>query len=333
MTKPLRELIADKIGEYGRLRRGLLFASAAGVLLAGLLNAFYSGEAETPPWAIAAQIFGLFVAGGVALFLAVFEDNSADLVRTAHRLEDERDATATARREAKANLDAIEDEYRYSLELYQTARAVSEYIDPFLTTPATERTAKLPDAVMGLLDLLVERKGRLLGIGDERWTFNVFAWNSESQKLEMLACRRWTRASEDQGHRQWEKHEGHVGLTFAKGEEQVCEDSRKPEINGLIAPKSQNVRDDDKDVYVSYASLPIKLGAQEESLGVLVATSDMAGRYLPASQADDSQHSTVEALRVVADTLATLLYLAQIKDDGGTDGRQEDPSEHSKRCA
>lgn len=329
-SRDLRDHIAGKLSEYGRLRRWLLVIAAFGAASSWILGAVpwgetSTGEDATPVWVDAARVLGLLVSGGVAAFFAIFEDNSADLARTAQTLEDERDAARSdsSAREEKLleelaqkgrELTAIEQEYMYALELYQFSRGIGESSDPMLRANQAERAQMLPNTAKALLEFIVEAKGDLLDIAEERWTFGIYVWNAETQKLEMLACRRWSKIEEDRDHRTWARSEGHVGLAFNQKREQVCGDTRDPSVNGLITARGEKWREYDDELYVSFASVPIQLGADAEPLGVIVATSNKLGRFLPEAQArQEGRRDTVEALRTMADILATLLVLQQLK--------------------
>ena len=314
-SRTLRDQIATKLSEYGRLRRWLLALAAVGAAGSWILGTITWGDpsaGEGPPaWIDPVRIFGLFVSGGVAAFFAIFEDNSADLARTAQRLEDERDATQRHLEQSERDFDALSEEYRYQITLYQFSRSIGELTDPFLDPRDGEALPDLQAQVGYLLDLLVQEKGTLFGIGDEKWAFNVYRWNADSERLEMLACRRWSRHSEEQPHRSWASGEGHAGLAFKQGTEQVCGDANEPSLNSLITAQGSQYREYDPSVYVSFASLPIKLGDQKAPLGVLVATSDRKNRFVTEEAAFSAgKRDTVEALRTVADTLATMIVVA-----------------------
>lgn len=309
ISRTLRNQVAGKLAEYGRLRRTLLILAAIGATASWIIGAVAPDEAA--PWVSAAQVFGLFVSGFVAAFFAIFEDNSADLARTAQTLEDERDGTQRDLEQSKRDFDALSEEYRYQIALYQFSRSIGELTDPFLDSYAAEALPDLQDRVGYLLDVLSQEKGTLFGIGDEKWGFNVYLWNPESERLEMLACRRWSRNGEEQAHRSWSRGEGHVGLAFKRGVELVCGDANDPSVNGLITAQGDQYRNYDRKTYVSFASLPVKLGDQKEPLGVLVVTSDRRHRFVPEEEARlNGKRDTVEALRTVTDTLATMIMVA-----------------------
>lgn len=308
-SRDLRAQIGRKLAEYGRLRRIMLALAAAGAGGSWILGA--AAPDEPAPWLAAAQLFGLFVSGGVALVFAIFEDNSADLARTAQSLEDERDATQRDLEQSKRDFQALEEEFRYQITLYQFSRSIGELTDPFLDPRNPEAMPDLQARVGYLLDVLSQEKGTLFGIGDEKWAFNVYLWNANSECLEMLACRRWSRHSEEQAHRRWGRGEGHAGLAFKHGMELVCGDANDPSVNGLITARGDQYRDYDRATYVSFASLPIKLGDEEEPRGVLVATSDQKHRFVTEEEAlSTGQRDTVEALRTVTDILATMIVVA-----------------------
>ena len=97
----------------------------------------------------------------------------------------------------------------------------------------------------------------------------------------------------------------------SQGTEQVCGDANAPGVNGLITARDDQYREYDPAIYVSFASLPIKLGDQKAPLGVFVATSDRINRFVTEEEARGAgERDTVEALRTVTDILATMIVVA-----------------------
>lgn len=319
--KSLNQLVDKTLRQYGWLRRALLFIAAGGGLLAGILQIVVASapkDTDVSPWLLGFQLLGVALAILIPAILAIFDDSSADFVITANGFREERDARQQDIDVLQRRLAALEDEYRYSVTLYQTAAAMSELSDPLILARREEREALREKLVLSVLDRLIERQQALFGMGDENWTFGVYRWSEATGQLDMFATRRKSRDSEAQAHRSWKPGEGHVGQAFKGREELICADVTEPNVSGFVRATGQNERGYDASTYVSFASIPIRLGDREVPLGVLVATSNCKDRFVPAAIADEKGvRDTVEPLRAAANTLATILGVNHINQHEG----------------
>lgn len=319
--KSLNELVDKQLRQYGWLRRLLLFVAAAGGLLAGVLQIVVStASAEAPPsfWLLGFQLLGVALAIVIPFLLACFDDTSADFVISANDYRNQRDHKQSELDALQRQFDALEAEYTYCMTMYQTASAMSELTDPLLLAEPEQREALRKTLVLSVLDRLIERQRVLFGTGDENWTFGVYRWSPDTQKLDMFATRRKSRESEDQEHRSWASSEGHVGQAFAKRIELVCADVNDPMVSGFVQAKGVNARSYDSSTYVSFASIPLRIGDADEPLGVLVATSSAKNRFVPAIIAEqEGLRDTIEPLRAAANTLATILGINHIDSTKG----------------
>lgn len=170
--------------------------------------------------------------------------------------------------------------------------------------------AKQKKAVLrSVIDLIVERKFVLLGLEDDFWNVAIYEYDEASEEL---ICQAFRRSSPvDTGHepRRWRSGEGHVGIAYQRRDETVCDDAGDPRMQQLVDAPPAKSRAYDRERYVSLAAFPIGLD-QDAPTGVLVLTSDVAGRFAVAKDVgDDGSPRTLGAMRGVARLLAQLLYL------------------------
>ena len=307
----VRKAMKESFKAHALLRRAVqalsalilpLFAAAIGILVV------QDGSVFAWSWK-AVQITCLVIAAAGGVALLVVEDKVGDLLVEVSDLEGKIKGQDAQLEDKVAELSAVEEEFGYATELYETSRALSEIVDPVFDEKL-EMVADRDARLKRLLNILVERKQRLFGMGEERWNFSIYVWDNAKQQLVCRACRRWSQDSENQPHREWGTGDGHVGLAFKNSTEVICRDSSDASVAGLIKARGNDVRDYDAELYRSLASIPILSGGQSQPLGVVVATSDVAGRFVPK---EDAERDSVEALRALASVLATLLRLTHLK--------------------
>lgn len=185
-----------------------------------------------------------------------------------------------------------------------------------------------------ICEFLAERRVALFGIEDEYWSFAIYKFEPGSGRLECIANKRAKDDDTATKHRTWAPGEGHVGLAYLRNNELIFADSTTKELEPVIMAKGENFRDYDRDRYVSLASIPISSDGKSP-LGILIATSDKAGRFKTIDEQDDDEWERVDALRDVAAFLAILMRSAhtrygnggsndnkQSHDGGGGDGKE-----------
>lgn len=307
----ISDMLARQLRAQGRLRRALLVVAGLGALTAAVLPFFVGAGEETPVWNTGLRIVGLLLAGGIPLLFVFVETTPEELVRELGRAKAATADAEEGKAEAEWERDAIKGAFRRSVVLYETSRAISEATDAVLLANPEMLSDVADTQMLAILDRLIERKGALFGMNDDRWTFGVYA--PEGGKLVMRVTRRWSRKSEEGDHRTWLPGEGHVGQAFKTARELVCRDSNDPNVKGFMAATGKNERTYDTELYVSFASVPIMIGERQTPLGVLVATSDHAGRFAPweEGEGDIATPDTVEPLRVAANVIATILCLTE----------------------
>lgn len=193
--------------------------------------------------------------------------------------------------------------YQSALSL-STRGMVAEYVKRGLST-----TAELAEALSSLLaPLYLEGEGIFGFGGSERWNFAVYLYSKERDLL-VPVWREKARTHPSVGPgRSWGRGQGHVGKAFVDRASIITPDSLHPEVEPLSSAPRGMEADYDREVYRSFAALPIgPLGDDVElPYGVLVGTSDRSGRF---------DRENVALLAHAAGAVASLVALADINMD------------------
>jgi hypothetical protein len=309
--------IAGRVAATAR-RTGRVFSTIkvvlvlGGGMLTGAGKFIPSGGAGAVPWAgIVGWTGVVFVFVGGVTLLWLDRDQNAALAEAAEAMaqtEAERDSMMAVR----AERDEAEDVLFRQARLVALAAALREAAEEVLSGGPGDEEARR--ARLGrILDLVVSLRTSLFRMSDERWNFAVYLHDSTKGLLICEACRRPTRAESDAAHRNIAPGAGHVGKVFMSGREAVADDAMKPEYLDMFEmTPAQGGKPDDAKVYRSIASIPIRLGALP-LFGVLVATSDQPGRFIPRGlQAERAGFDTVEPLRACAANLAIVLQASNL---------------------
>lgn len=311
MGNKLYEMLASQLRAQGWLRRTMFILATVGAAAAGIISVSPAPEDGFATWVVVLNALGLLFAGIVPLLFTFAEKTPEEIVRELGVQTDARIRAEFAQDRAEQERDAIADALRANVTLYIISRAISETTDAVLLATKEKRRDVARRQLYSILDRLLEHKSGLFGMTDDRWTIGIYVF--EGDRLRLPVTRRWSRENENGLHREWAPGEGHVGQAFRARRALVCADSRVPEIAGFMEATGMNARGYDSELYVSFASLPLMIGERDVPLGVLVATSDQPGRFVP-SNGDGETMDTVEPLRLAANVIATILCLTE--DDG-----------------
>jgi hypothetical protein len=291
-----------------RWRRGLQVGFVLGGAALGGIGEVVANIVADPirPYAHIASIVGLVaVLIGGLVFAFVDEGAPETIARALAAIEGARTRDLT--------ITELEAEFRWITQLYGTAKALREFVEAAPDVGAEEAKNALMGTLSALLDMVVAQKDVLFGMTDERWNFAIYLYEPTGDQLKCLICRRPIRAEETAPHRAWQSGEGHVGLAFSRGEELVASDTADPQIEQLFRGHGAKHRDDDTIRYRSIASIPIRTRG-DNPWGVLVATSDRAGRFRPVTARSRSAIDHAEPLRVLATNLAAAIDRTHIVD-------------------
>jgi hypothetical protein len=230
------------------------------------------------------------VAAGAAL-VELFDENTAEAINRADdlvRTVEQRDA----------ELASLEHDYSFSARLQAVAVALRGIVDEVAASgPGSEETQK--GRLGSMLDFIVADRVVLFGMDTDRFNFAIYIYDGADQALHCAACRRPIRAEEYAAHRIWDPGEGDVGMAFQGKREYIAEDTARPDARQIFDAPEPKRLPDDVERYKSIASIPIRLG-KGDPVGVLVATSDVAGRFYLPNEGADPARDPVEPLRVLA---------------------------------
>ena len=233
--------------------------------------------------------------GGV-LLLFVTEDSSDLLhkakiyIRTAKHYFDERTA-----------LLQLDDKRRALLNMQAEIHQACEQFP---------RTEPLDELVKTILYLASVNLTASIGFDNgERWAFSIFkkVGGGDEERMERIAVHWANRGGENQAARSWKKQQGFTGWAWHDNREVIVSDARYNELVGKYFAEKGNQVQDDKDLYVSAAAIPIRTGANDEIWGIITATSNTAGRF--KGDPHDAQSQNVETVRVLARLIAAQIAL------------------------
>lgn len=301
----LRETTDDLLKRFARWRRRVKIGLViGGALVAGAGGAGANLVDPANKWLLyVVQIAGLvmvFIGGALMEF---FDEGAADAIKRANDL-------AEAVEQRDDDIASLREDFEWMTRLYSGAAALRDVIEEVIASgPGTADDEKRRLGAM--LDVLVSDKAVLFGMDSDRWNFAIYTHDPATGKLECVACRRPIRAEEEAPHRSWGPGEGHVGIAFQTGREIVAGDTSEPEAQALFDAPDPLRRGDDRDRYRSIASVPIRLGG-EQPIGILVATSDVAGRFRLRGSDEETAQDPVEPLRVLANALALVIKAANL---------------------
>ncbi|WP_431299180.1 GAF domain-containing protein [Tabrizicola sp. BL-A-41-H6] len=280
---------------------------AGGLLLA--LSAYLQGTgAETGSSEGPLFWVGLVAFAVTTVLLFAIEQSPADQLKALHASE--------------IRVAELEDDFEGSeaaREIFSSwlslTKLLQELVDQALVAERISEEEKC-DLFRVAVEFIAAYKLRLFGMSDDYMNISVYEYIERENLLKCIACFR-SRPSDAVGeHRSWTPGSGHVGKAFEMKRELICGDATHPDVAAWIAAPPDNFKDDDVELYVSLASIPMSVRATKP-LGVLIMTSDQPNRFKNGADDDPdgglSPKLAVDALQDVASQLAQLLHLAQTK--------------------
>jgi hypothetical protein len=254
------------------------------------------------------QFVSLAVGAAAGLLVLLTDKSGLAVMADAQDLGDQLDQARDREIAQGRYVKQLEWELSKSERLALTINSMRVAVDVALSRdpPAVETQAR------DMLDLLVASKSTLFGMGDEQWNFSIYLWNGGAGQLDCIACRRPARTDEDAPHRSWRPGEGHVGKAFQMRRALTCADSTDPNVRSFFdAPEDKRAGYDDSQRYRSLAAVPFQLPGAEGPTGVVVATSDVPGRFRPTIDGGDDE--SVLPIRALSKTLATLFGVITLR--------------------
>ncbi|BGE84291.1 hypothetical protein Ms3S1_07270 [Methylosinus sp. 3S-1] len=306
--KWLKENTLGSLTQFSKWRKGIKIGLVAGgALIAGVTGASANLVEISHKWLLYSfQIFGgvlVFIGGCV---LEAVDEGAADAIKRADELAD----LVDVREQQIAELGV---DFEWFTHLYSTASALREVVEGASVAAAGAEDERRPQFAT-MLDIIASEKDILFGMNADRWNFAVYIFSVNDGLLKCVACRRPIRAEEDAPHRSWKPGEGHVGIAFQTQREIVASDTSEPEARALFDGPDPSRREEDRARYRSIASIPIKV-AGADAVGVVVATSDVAGRFWIRQREDETARDPVEPLRNLANALAMVIKITDLQTD------------------
>lgn len=270
----------------------LILGGALAAGLGGLLGK--STDLSISGYGQALQLVGFLLVAFGGVVLELLDKDGATSIRLGF------DATEVAEA-GKETIRDLQQDFLWFTRLYSSAAILRKYVE---ATASQDANWVALVARFGLmLDVIVADAGTLFHINSDRWNFAIYWHDKDQAILECMICRRPSMAEQNAAHRSWQSGHGHVGLAFQQQKAIVARDTSEPESSAVFDPPEGMRNPDDKSRYRSIASLPIT-SAQGGCYGVLVATSDVMGRFFFRAAGDDSAFDPIEPLRTLADNLA-----------------------------
>ena len=214
---------------------------------------------------------------------------------------------ADENQELKRKVDYLTKEIDYLNTLRASAIAWLEMERQYLELEI-DSLEKFRNLLSNFLAIVVEAREIIFGVeASELWNFVIYIYSRSFNQL-VPVWREKSHLHPSQGlGRNWKPGQGHVGKAFVDCNSKIIGDATDPTVANLMAPPASLIQPYDQTVYRSFASIPIKLvSTEEQSFGVLVATSDRVDRFNKAN---------CLILNYLASALANVIHLKQIKYD------------------
>lgn len=294
------------------LRKSLqVIGPIIGTSIAGLLQlaSKFSPESWITGLNIGSASIAVFVIV-IATLLAITDRSGPEALREAYSSSELVKQLQMEHASARVDVEKAAIEFSALTTLYVTSSALREFIQPVISEGPGDVGAQSA-RLSALIDILLSNKQELFGISDERWNFSIYLIDEEGNSLRCAACRRRDRADEVAEHRTWPVGIGQIGLAFRDQVEVVVGDVQNPEFEAYFRAPPSLYRADDGDRYRSIAAVPISANGIR-ARGVVIATSDVPGRFVPSSAKAIGERDTVEPLRVLAGTLVILLTATEM---------------------
>jgi len=279
MLNEVDDALSKRVHAVARVQRYLKNSFIAfGSLLVGGFGAF-SAASSWPPSAIqVAILFGAlltFVGGLVGIFSEQDPTELIDIARReAHKAEAE--AALSASRRAKLKIfHSTVNELKSLYLVYNTCRGT---LETALTHDTTDEIKLIENCLQGSRHDL--RVALSLEMSDY-WTLCVYRAEKDVNEDITLRCVAHLRSVDCniENARTWAVGVGIAGITYAKNSEVREPDVFAPKAGSSYMPNDSTSRPSDDDKYRSMFGVPIRVGSDTTSWGVIVATSSNSTHF------------------------------------------------------
>lgn len=299
--------VRDLLSKATSARRALQVFIPVATAIVALLKGFTPQTApiEVATGSAVIQVTLLLIVALAGTVIVCTDKSATSVVHDAQKALDGREEAERALSESNLVIEELEGALARAVRIEDIVDAMRAVVDVAICQDnITEE--KMKEWVTDLLDFMVTDKLTLFGIADEQWNFSVYTFDPETSELICIVTRRPTTKEEDAPHRSWRAGEGHVGKAFQARKPLVCADSTDANVRGFFDAPTEKLKEYDPDRYRSLAALPIQSDGGIP-LGVLVATSEIVGRFDPVDE------DTYRPLSSLSRTLATLLGVYNLK--------------------
>lgn len=298
--------VRELLKQASTARRSLQIFVPAATAVVAMAKGFT--PADSPATILATSVtvqILLLILIAIAGSIVLLTDKSAtSVVHDAQLAIDSGDQVKASLAEAEVVISELSKQLSKDGRVADIAEAMRSVIDVALAAESNSEE-QLRVWFTDLLDFFVSSKLTIFGIADEQWNFSIYLLDGEGN-LVCAATRRPTMAEQDAPHRAWREGEGHVGKAYQGRRALVCSDSTDPNVRGFFDAPDGKATSYDADRYRSIAAIPI-LDNNGPPYGVLVATSEKAGRFRP------DEEETFKPLQSASNTLATLVSVYNLK--------------------
>lgn len=311
--------LSARVIRGGMVLVGALLAGLSGVIELGpnvVTPASTSIEADPTvvsasdfPWIAVMGFVGVclaFIGGAWSLVGEQMAPQALDEARRAiemakrerTRAQIERRRFGQRRSELQEDVDLAQDDFEWMKGLYSLSSALREFTEQTILRGGKAEKA----ALQPILTSYARRLSELMDFaGGEHWTIAVYK-HDVGGKLHCVADLRSERSEDDREHRAWAPGEGVAGYSYQSDQEIIVADSGDPQYANWLHVPDKHENDDER--YVSLASVPIRLRPKDIVWGVVVATSDVVGKF----ELDQTGRASneVEPLRLLAGIVALI---------------------------
>ncbi|KQZ26578.1 hypothetical protein ASD50_04020 [Mesorhizobium sp. Root552] len=265
-------------------------------------------------WQISGIVASALVFVG-ALYAAIADENAPQELETSRRAIETATEAEYQAREALAEIETFQAEARRAVNLYLSVYAMRGALERF---PSWKEKS---DAAVA--KALVEAAGEFMHIAAgfeiwHRWTFGIYRARLKGDRtgkreLICVAKRRAIECDISQA-RIWDEGTGILGVAFTNRQEVIIGDTSDTSVRAVFAMGSQ-AKPEDGERYKSFAAVPILVGSDDTPWGVVIATNDQDGHFVPNGR---TGVQNAEIVRAFAGMVALGVGMCQLSNNEET---------------
>lgn len=256
------------------------------------------------PWKLVLGLGGSLMALAGGIMVAFVERDAPKALELARSANDQAQVFLVQQERILQEVSQLRRQSARDRYLFGAARAMREAIEQSLS-----QCMSLPDTVRLLLNLPYRSLTAAMGFeAGERWTLSVFEKQEGAPTLVRIAGVRAERTEEGRVGREWGVTEGYVGAAFTRSSDVILDNAQEPGVLAMIHIPQEKYQASDTVRYRSVAAIPVRVDGDSSPWGVVVATSDIVGRFERTPGTAGSAHA--EGARLVAGMVALAIATA-----------------------